>query len=77
MPIGGETNRIVNAGIGFHLNVESKVYNVFNLRGNRVGSVNLSGMNAVQALKAACFGKGVYMLKQVDGSEKMMVNAAK
>ena len=77
MPIGGETNRIVNAGIGFHLNVESKVYNVFNLRGNRVGSVNLSGMNAVQALKAARFGKGVYMLKQVDGSKKMMVNAAK
>ncbi len=55
----------------------SEVYNVFNLQGHLVGTVNLSGKNAAQALKAASFSKGVYMLKQVNGSKKMMVNAAK
>ncbi|MCQ2109080.1 MAG: carbohydrate-binding protein [Fibrobacter sp.] len=52
-------------------------YNVFDLQGHLKGSVSLTGKNAVQALNAAGFAKGVYMLKQVSGSKKMLVNSAK
>ncbi len=52
-------------------------YNVFDLRGKKVGSVEFAGKAAAQALKAAGFGKGMYMLKQVDGAKTMMVNAAR
>ncbi len=52
-------------------------FEVFDLQGHMVGTVNLSGKIASQALKAAGFSKGVYMLKQVNGSKKMLVNSAK
>lgn len=52
-------------------------YNVFDLQGHLKGSVSLTGKNAVQVLNAAGFAKGVYMLKQVGGSKKMLVNSAK
>ena len=52
-------------------------YRVFDLRGSVIGTVNLDHANAAEALKAAGFGKGVYMLKQVQGSKTFMVNTAK
>ncbi len=54
-----------------------KSYNVFSLTGVKVGTVDLSRMDAPKALKAAGFAKGVYMLKQVNGSKKFMVNTSK
>jgi len=72
-PDGG-TAALANAK--FIVNAE-RAYNVFDLRGHKIGSVKFAGKAAVQALKAAGFGKGVYMLKQVNGSKTMMVNTAK
>ena len=58
-------------------NNAAKIYRVFDLNGSLMGTVDLSHMRAAQAIKAAGFNKGVYMLKQVNGSKKFMVNTAK
>jgi len=42
-----------------------------------LGKVDLSSMKAADALKAAGYDKGVYMLKQVDGSKKFMAKVMK
>lgn len=52
-------------------------YDVFDVQGNKVGLVNLAGKSAAKALNAAGYAKGVYLLKQVDGAKKMMVNTVK
>jgi hypothetical protein len=54
-----------------------KSYNVFSLTGKKLGTVDLSRMDAPKALNAAGFAKGVYMLKQVQGSKTFMVNTNK
>ena len=54
-----------------------KTYNVFSLTGVKVGTVDLSRMDASKALSAAGFAKGVYMLKQVKGGKTFMVNTTK
>ena len=54
-----------------------KTYNVFSLTGVKVGTVDLSRMDAPKALSAAGFAKGVYMLKQVKGGKTFMVNTTK
>ena len=54
-----------------------KTYNVFSLTGVKVGTVDLSRMDASKALSAAGFAKGVYMLKQVKGGKTLMVNTTK
>ena len=81
-PIGGSAEEDVPQAIGtrsaLHLNASySSEYKVFNVQGHAVGVVNIAGKNAVQALKDAGFSKGIYMLRQVNGVKKMMVNAAK
>ena len=58
-------------------NKVEKSYNVFSLTGVKLGTVDLSHMAASKALNAAGFAKGVYMLKQVKGSKKFMVNTSK
>ncbi len=58
-------------------NKVAKTYDVFSLTGVKVGTVDLSRMDAPKALKAAGFAKGVYMLKQTQGSKKFMVNTTK
>ncbi|SHL40991.1 carbohydrate-binding protein [Fibrobacter sp. UWEL] len=61
-----------------NLQVSGKnVFKVFDLRGQQLGYVDIFGKNVSKALNAAGFSKGVYMLKQVGGSQKMMVNTAK
>jgi len=54
----------------------SAEYHVFDPQGHRLGSVKLVG-SVSESLKAAGYAKGIYMLKQVNGSRKMMVNIAK
>ena len=73
-PIGGST---AMGGVKFQNKVSSS-YRVFDLKGSVLGTVDLTRVsNASAALKTAGFGKGVYMLKQVQGSKTFMVNTAK
>jgi len=73
-PNGGETTIVGNPK--FHYS-SSESYHVFGLTGKLFGTVDLNRQNAVERLNAAGFGKGVYMLKQANGSNKFMVNTAK
>ena len=73
-PIGGPT--AIGNKVAFKA-MHYTAYRVFNLRGSVIGTVNLDHANAAEALNAAGFGKGVYMLKQVQGSKTFMVNTAK
>ena len=57
--------------LGFHAG-SSKVYRVFSLSGKLLGTVDLARMDATQALKAAGYRQGAYMLKQVNGNRKFM-----
>ena len=52
-------------------------YRVFDLNGTMLGKVDLSNASVSDALKAAGFNKGVYMLKQVNGGKKFMARIAK
>ena len=70
-----ETTTAITA-VKFQNKVE-KSYNVFSLTGVKLGTVDLSRMAASKALNAAGYAKGVYMLKQVNGSKKFMVNTSK
>ena len=58
-------------------NGASKSYRVYGLSGKLLGTVDLTGMDASSALKAAGYTRGVYMLKQVRGGKKLMVNTAR
>ena len=73
-PIGGPT--AIGNKVAFKA-MHYTAYRVFDLRGSVIGTVNLDHANAAEALNAAGFGKGVYMLKQVQGSKTFMVNTAK
>ena len=73
-PIGGPT--AIGNKVAFKA-MHYTAYRVFDLRGSVIGTVNLDHTNAAEALNAAGFGKGVYMLKQVQGSKTFMVNTAK
>ena len=55
----------------------AKAYDVFGLTGKNLGTVDLSAGNAVEALKAAGFNKGVYMLRQKNGNSKFMVSVSR
>ena len=52
-------------------------YRVFDLNGTMLGKVDLASTSASEALKAAGFNKGIYMLKQVNGGKKFMARIAK
>ena len=55
----------------------AKTYNVYNLAGKRLGSVDLVAGTAAESLKAAGFKQGVYMLRSVVGNKKFMVSTAR
>ena len=55
----------------------SQAFRVYGLSGKMLGTVELSGTDASSALKAAGYTRGVYMLKQVQGAKRFMVNTAK
>lgn len=72
-PIGGPD------AIGQTLKLANSVakYDVFSISGKKVGTVDLSQVGAAQALKAAGFQQGVYMLKQTNGNKKFMAKVTK
>jgi len=72
-PIGGPD------AIGQTLKLANSVakYDVFSISGKKVGTVDLSQAGAAQALKAAGFQQGVYMLKQTNGNKKFMAKVTK
>lgn len=72
-PIG--TDAIKNA-VAFKA-VPYETYRVFDLKGAMVGKIRLDGATAGEALRAAGFNQGVYMLRSLTGNKKFMVNTAK
>ncbi|MBO7060881.1 MAG: carbohydrate-binding protein [Fibrobacter sp.] len=58
-------------------NRTSQAYRVYGLSGKMLGTLDLDGTDASSALKAAGYTRGVYMLKQVQGGKRFMVNTAK
>jgi len=74
-PIGGGTDAI-GSKVAFKA-LQYTAYRVFDLSGKMLGKVDLNGVKASDALKAAGFGKGIYMLKQVDGGKKFMARLTK
>ena len=55
----------------------SHTYGVFDLKGKQVGTVKLDGAKVGDALRAAGFSQGVYMLRSVSGNKKFMARVAK
>lgn len=73
-----EQSQSIGALAELHMNgYSSYAHHVYDIKGHKLGTVRVEGVSAVQALKDAGFAKGIYMLKQVNGSKKMMVNTAK
>ena len=54
----------------------SYTYRVFDLKGKQVGTVNLDGAHVGDALRAAGFSKGMYMLRSLRGEKKFMARVA-
>ena len=55
----------------------SKVYNVYNVSGKLLGTVDMKGKKAGAALMDAGFTKGVYMLKSIDGRKTFMTSVTR
>ena len=73
-PIGGTTS--IGNKVAFKA-VQYDTYRVFDLKGKQVGSVKLDGVSVGEALRAAGFAQGLYMLRAVDGGKKFMAKVAK
>lgn len=54
----------------------SYTYRVFDLKGKQVGTVNLDGAHVGDALRAAGFSKGMYLLRSLRGEKKFMARVA-
>ncbi|MCQ2103712.1 MAG: carbohydrate-binding protein [Fibrobacter sp.] len=83
-PGDGETvdsSAVSNGGtaIGMKMNLYrgSARYAVYNLKGDMLGVIDVEGKNITEVLNGLGFAKGMYMLKQVNGSKKMLVNSAR
>ena len=72
----GDVSTISLHATEFHV-TSGKTYNVYNLAGKRLGTVDLVAGTAAESLKAAGFKQGVYMLRSVNGNKKFMVSTAK
>ena len=73
-PIGGPSalgNKVAFKALQY------TTYRVFGLNGAMLGKVDLNGANVSEALKAAGYKKGVYMLQQVEGGKKFMAKVTK
>ncbi len=66
----------IETGVAFKA-VPYETYRVFDLKGAMVGKIRLDGATAGEALRAAGFNQGVYMLRSLTGNKKFMVNTAK
>jgi len=56
---------------------DSRSYRVYSVSGKLLGTVDLAGKKAGEALQSAGFNKGVYMLKSVDGHKTFMTSVAR
>ena len=72
----GDVSTISLHATKFHM-TSAKTYNVYNLAGKRLGSVDLVAGTAAESLKAAGFRQGVYMLRSMVGNKKFMVSTAR
>lgn len=54
------------------LSSSTNIFQVFDLTGKLMGTVDLKNMTATEALKVKAYSKGVYMLKSVDGGKNFM-----
>ncbi len=52
-------------------------YRVYSVSGKLMGTVDLAGKKAGEALQSAGFTKGVYMLKSIDGRKTFMTSVAR
>ena len=52
-------------------------YRVYSVSGKLMGTVELAGKKASEALQSAGFNKGVYMLKSIDGHKTFMTSVAR
>ena len=52
-------------------------YRVYSVSGKLMGTVDLAGKKAGEALQSAGFTKGVYMLKSIDGHKTFMTSVAR
>ena len=52
-------------------------FDVFDLNGNKVGTVSLNGKKPGEALLAAGYKQGVYMLRSVTGNKKFMTKVSR
>ena len=52
-------------------------YRVYSVSGKLMGTVELAGKKASEALQSAGFNKGVYMLKSIDGHKAFMTSVAR
>ena len=74
-PIGGGTDAILQTA---QFNpFASNMFLVFDLKGKQVGSVKLDGAKVGDALRAAGYSQGVYMLRSVRGDKKFMVSVSR
>ena len=73
-PIGGPT--AIGDKVAFKA-LQYTTYRVFDLNGSMLGKVDLGAAKASDALKAAGYKKGVYMLQQVEGGKKFMAKVTK
>ena len=53
-----------------------ETYRVFSLNGAMVGTISLNGAKAGEALRAAGYDRGVYMLRSVNGNKRFMTKVA-
>jgi hypothetical protein len=73
----GDVNEVgLKPSVKFQANA-SRVYRVYGVSGKMLGSVDLAGKKASEALQSAGFTKGVYMLKSVDGRKTFMTSVAR
>jgi len=54
-----------------------RTYRVYSVSGKLLGTVDLAGKKAGEALQSAGFTKGVYMLKSIDGHKTFMNSVAR
>jgi hypothetical protein len=73
----GEVSEVgLKPAVKFQANA-SRVYRVYSVSGKMLGTVDLAGKKAGEALQSAGFTKGVYMLKSVDGHKTFMTSVAR
>jgi len=73
----GDVEKVgLKPAVKFQANAPS-TYRVYSVSGKLMGTVELAGKKAAEALQSAGFNKGVYMLKSIDGHKTFMTSVAR